>query len=161
MRIVHSYLHLLCCCFLRDFFCTKSNWIQIIFKQNYLTNKWNPNSYHHSESEWNWEQWQWSIVHTPTSPKLNLTIRCKLLFVGRRILLLNRGNSQCVLSLANRTVEYLWDQPVAWQFYELIESYHHKHDGQPEKRTIWSKQGRWWFYWITCFCFTNKKFLLK
>ena len=38
--------------------------ILIVFKQLYLTHRWDPNRYHHSGSEWNWEWWQWKSDST-------------------------------------------------------------------------------------------------
>ena len=56
--IVHLYLHSLCRCFLRFFFCTRlyhikySYLIQIICKQINLTHRWDPNRCYPSETEW-------------------------------------------------------------------------------------------------------------
>ena len=42
-------------CFPKIFFCTQSFWRLMIFKQIYLTYKWDPNKYYYSDSGWTWE----------------------------------------------------------------------------------------------------------
>ena len=54
---LYFHIYILWQLFLKRFFllCTRSYRIRIIFKENYLTHRWNPNRYHHSISEWTWE----------------------------------------------------------------------------------------------------------
>ena len=66
------------------FFCTWSYQIQIIFKQIYLTNRWDPNRYYYFRSEWVWELWQWrSTSNSPDLQNWSLNIRCNLVSYPR------------------------------------------------------------------------------
>ena len=80
MHSLYFHIYIFLVVSLRGFFFgTKSNQIQIIFKQIYLTHRWDPIRYYHSRSEWTWEWWQWrGTPHSPVCQNWSLTIRCSL-----------------------------------------------------------------------------------
>ena len=83
---LYVYIYIFCIVVSRDFFCLQSNEINIIFKQIYLTQIWDPNGYYHSEWTLKLKQWR-GALHFPSSTELVSQHQMQFSVIPRTLLL--------------------------------------------------------------------------